>query len=280
MRILENSIKAKRDISSSPFRSNMIKIVLIAALATLAVASPRLRAGVPQLDGRIVGGDNANIEDYPHQVSLQVLDIHNCGASIIARNLVLTAAHCTSDYETSYLSVRCGSSIMEKGGQVLKVAQKFDHPNYDPTRTDYDLSVLRLVGEIELSSKAKIIDLVPKYIQEGGRSAFVTGWGALYTDGPSPQQLQVAKVYEEDREACGKAYRGKITDRMICFKADGRDSCQGDSGGPLVNGGYQIGVVSWGYGCADARYPGVYSHLNNAVLRKYILDHINIYAKN
>ncbi|KAB0792167.1 hypothetical protein PPYR_14126 [Photinus pyralis] len=277
MRVLENSIKAKHVISCSP--CDMIKILLIAALAALAIeASPRLRAGVPQLDGRIVGGDDADIEDYPHQVSLQVLDIHNCGGSIIAPNLILTAAHCTADYETSYLSVRCGSSIMEEGGQVLTVAQKYDHPSYDPTRTDYDLSVLMLFGKITLSSKAKIIDLVPAHVQEGGRSAFVTGWGALYSDGPSPQQLQVAKVFEENRDACNKAFRGKITDRMICFKAPGRDSCQGDSGGPLVSDGHQVGIVSWGYGCADARYPGVYSHLNNVVLRKYVLEHIKMHA--
>merc|ERR1712048_807815 len=48
----------------------------------------------------------------------------------------------------------------------------------------------------------------------------------------------------------------------------GKDSCQGDSGGPLVqevyNGDgsfthYHVGVVSWGYSCADPGYAGVYA---------------------
>ena len=48
---------------------------------------------------------------------------------------------------------------------------------------------------------------------------------------------------------------------MICagFSAGGKDSCQGDSGGPMVHKatGVQIGIVSWGAGCAQRGYPGV-----------------------
>lgn len=40
---------------------------------------------------------------------------------------------------------------------------------------------------------------------------------------------------------------------------------QGDSGGPLVflNGDHyvQIGIVSWGIGCAEVNYPGIYTRL-------------------
>ena len=64
---------------------------------------------------------------------------------------------------------------------------------------------------------------------------------------------------------------GVITHNMLCARDQGRDACQGDSGGPLVlqpgqspnpaTPFTQIGLVSWGLGCADPRYPGVYTRL-------------------
>ncbi|XP_031349469.1 trypsin alpha-4-like [Photinus pyralis] len=254
----------------------MFKIVLVAVFAALAVeASPRLRVQVPQLDGRIVGGVDTTIEDYPHQISLMYFTSHICGGSIIARNLILTAAHCTYGQSARVLKVRYGSSVMDQGGKVVAVVQINDHPKYNPSNIDYDVSVLKLAEDVVLSSNAQIIEMVSSNTQEGGRNAFVSGWGALYSGGPSPNQLQVVEVAEEDRAACNRAYGGKITDRMICFKNPGKDSCQGDSGGALVSGGAQVGVVSWGYGCADARYPGVYSHLTEAAIRAHIVSVMN-----
>lgn len=51
---------------------------------------------VPMLDGRIVGGVQVTITQYPWQLSLQSGGRHICGASIISANWALTAAHCVS----------------------------------------------------------------------------------------------------------------------------------------------------------------------------------------
>jgi hypothetical protein len=68
---------------------------------------------------------------------------------------------------------------------------------------------------------------------------------------------------------CNQQYGGDVEDEiMFCggATAGGKDSCQGDSGGPIMNSnGVQIGIVSWGQGCGDEDYSGVYSRISGAI---------------
>merc|ERR1712004_351956 len=94
--------------------------------------------------------------------------------------------------------------------------------------------------------------------------ATVTGWGTLESGGWQPTELHEVDVTVTTNKLCRKLVGG-ITKNMLCAAEDGKDSCQGDSGGPLVtleNGQHAlIGVVSWGYGCAEPDSPGVYARV-------------------
>jgi trypsin len=118
-----------------------------------------------------------------------------------------------------------------------------------------------------------------KQAPAAGGSAVVSGWGTLSSGSSSlPTQLQAVAVNIVSASECNSAYSsyGGITDNMICgaVTGGGKDACQGDSGGPLVSGGNLVGIVSWGVGCAEARYPGVYS--NVAALRGFVTDETGV----
>jgi hypothetical protein len=94
------------------------------------------------------------------------------------------------------------------------------------------------------------------------------GWGATSSGGSSSAILLEVDVPIDD--SCGNYSNSEITNHMVCAgdSNGGEDSCQGDSGGPLImtndDGEYElIGIVSWGYGCAEAQYPGVYSKIHS-----------------
>lgn len=102
-----------------------------------------------------------------------------------------------------------------------------------------------------------------------GDVATVTGWGKV---DPSNEDyapiLKKVEVPVIDQADCDKAYHndGRVTDRMFCagfINVGEQDACQGDSGGPVLVNGKLTGVVSWGIGCGDKDYPGVYVRISS-----------------
>lgn len=227
--------------------------------------------GIGGSSERIVGGDSAEIDEWPWQVSLQQNGQHTCGGSLVSPQWVVTAAHCFSGSkkEVSRWRVVSGSTYMGTigGSYVEKIVV---HGKYDDKRNDYDIAVMKLSSPITVSDVRRPVCLPPTSLgMKGGDPLVVTGWGYLEEKGNVSPKLQKATVPLIDRSQCSSPniYGSLITPRMICAGyLDGKvDACQGDSGGPLVflsDRWNLVGVVSWGVGCAREGRPGVYCNVD------------------
>ncbi|PSN50128.1 Trypsin-1 [Blattella germanica] len=239
----------------------MFRLILASALFAISFGAA-VEPSRPHLNGRIVGGTPVSFEWYEQ---------HWCGGSIISPNWVLIATHCQQGKSIDSIRIRAGSTFKEQGGSIHEISEVIMHSEY--SNYDYDVAVLKVAQPFEYSDSVQPIalaDVAPKT----GTPVIVTGWGDLQSGGPAPSQLQQIQVNIVDQEECDRDYvrYGGVTERMICagVPEGGKDSCQGDSGGPMVANGQVVGIVSWGVGCADKDFPGVYS--NVAELKNWVLS--------
>ncbi|XP_026285986.1 trypsin-1-like isoform X2 [Frankliniella occidentalis] len=234
---------------------------------------------------RIVGGTNADIKDFAHQLSLEVMFMHSCGASVISETFALTAAHCVFGMPRQppwFVRLRAGSTsgFLGIGGEMHAIDYVEPHASFNKTTTDFDIGLIKVKRPFTFSSRISPIKVVDeRHYVKVGSIATVSGWGmtserALFT----PWTLHSVDIPVVDRSACNHNYTAhgaKISERMICAggTGDGKDSCQGDSGGPLISQDRQlIGVVSWGYGCARAGFPGIYTNVAHPDIRRFIRE--------
>ncbi|HZH77636.1 MAG TPA: trypsin-like serine protease [Archangium sp.] len=224
----------------------------------------------------IVGGTATTIGANPWQVSLQSSSgFHFCGGSIINANWILTAQHCVNDggVISKPARIEAGTTTISGSGQVRSVAEVVVYPGYVDASKGKDIALLRLSTPLDLSgANAKAIPLVTAADASAGLTntgvvSRVTGWGTLSSGGSSPDTLQTVDVNIVSNSSAQTSYPSEtITADQLAAAAPGKDSCQGDSGGPLtvLKGSTRVlaGVVSWGYGCADSRYPGMYARVS------------------
>jgi secreted trypsin-like serine protease len=235
----------------------------------------------------IVGGQEATPGEWPWQVALVVKGSTNlfngqfCGGSLVAAQWVVTAAHCVYD---NYGQIDNNIDIVagvhdltnpQAGYQQINALQIIPHPNYNANTSDFDIALIKLKTPVTLggsgATRTGIVPLVPATVGSlSGVVSTITGWGTLTDGGSSSPVLMEVSVPIILNSVCNDSqhYAGEITSNMLCagYESGGKDSCAGDSGGPLVvqNGSdWQLaGVVSWGYGCAVAHYPGVYTRVS------------------
>ncbi|PKI13206.1 trypsin-like serine protease [Colwellia sp. 12G3] len=217
-----------------------------------------------------------------------------CGASFIGEKWVLTASHCVENANIEFLKVNIGEYDLSNGASNAKAIKRiFMHPEYDEgSSLNNDIALIELVETVDSPALTLLDYDTSKQLALANGSATVIGWGNINAYGPNdesppnsqPDKLRQVELSLLSNEQCkdklAQAYTDLdginyspnqvgITDSMICaeFLGGGKGSCQGDSGGPLLvntnQGWQQIGVVSYGVGCADAAFPDVYARVGN-----------------
>ena len=232
---------------------------------------------------KIVGGTTAGKNEFPWQVGLVGSSGTRpfCGGTLISSDTVLTAAHCKTDLTRFRVSLGEHDITRSDGEQLVTASQWISHPNYNQGSSNYDFAIVKLSQPVAFSSSVVPACLPSPTTNYDSVTATVTGWGTLSSGGSQPSKLQKVDVQTQSNSQCtgsSTAYRpGDITQAMLCAAAPGKDSCQGDSGGPLVTregGSYYslIGVVSWGFGCAQSNAPGVYARVTEELgwINKYV----------
>ena len=263
-------------------------VAAIAALILLLSALIQSVAAAPRPDPRIIGGEPADFGEYPFMVALLFeptagndFEKQYCGGSLIASRWVLTAAHCV-DFLSGPEDVAVAVSrthLNSTEGQRVGVRAFYIHPDWDPSQLSPDVALLQLAKPVTGVAPIQLAGPEDDGFEAAGTLLTVIGWGNTSTTGQAsfPNELREVVVPVVADEPCDEANHGLVTpETQLCAGAKGLDSCGGDSGGPLfaTAGGteIQVGIVSWGIGCAKQHYPGVYTEVNSPTIRNFIAD--------
>ncbi|MCJ8320511.1 MAG: trypsin-like serine protease [Colwellia sp.] len=229
---------------------------------------------VTQADGETLKskvGTVANID----VASGKLAQSSTCGSSFLGDKWVLTAAHCVDGTSASQIKVNVGEYDLSNGAEnAIAVKRIYMHSDYDDVDIDNDVALLELVTSVQDVEAITLVN--PEATQKlvlDNSLVTVMGWGGRVGYAPNkgptsdfPDVLHQVELSLLSNQQCQQALSGhSITNAMICatFAGGGKGSCQGDSGGPLVvstnEGWQQIGIVSWGVGCAADGFPDVYT---------------------
>jgi trypsin len=240
--------------------------------ASLACSSANASAAPGQ--ERIVGGEVADPADWPFIAELTTrTDRRNCGASVVAKDAVVTAAHCVIRARKRSLRIVTGrpDRTEESESEKFRVTNISVHRKY-PHRQRHDIAVLNLddatsAPAVLLPTKQEdAIETAP------GNELRVAGWGGTAPNGghSSDVLLDVALFAISDAE-CSTHFSFFQPKEEVCAFGEEvaperyNDACYGDSGGPLVadapRGALLVGIVSYGGLRCGVKHPGVYTQV-------------------
>lgn len=240
----------------------MMRRVAATAITGLTLMVTAMPAAAADPGTQVVGGTLAAKGEFPWMVRLSM----GCGGALLTSKIVLTAAHCVgATGPTTNITATLGVVDLQDPNRIIRQSV-FVHraPGFTSAQSGKDWALIKLSASVSLPT----LNIARNGYYNSGTFT-VAGWGATAEGGGQQRYLRKADVPFVDDATCRQSYPGLIGSDMICagYTQGGVDTCQGDSGGPMfrrdVYGQWiQVGIVSWGNGCARPNFPGVYTEVS------------------
>jgi len=244
-------------------------MVLLCAL-TLTASAQEASTTADELAGltreeplNIYGGAPVEPGDWPDTAA--ILDKRGevfCTGTLIAPNVVLSAAHCATGGSADPRSVVLASEDLS-GGEAISVTRYEVHEKWQQT---YDVAVLILAEDAETAPRMLATDCVLEEHLGDDAAVTIVGYGATEeTDFNELKNVVETVVTDHDCSQTGRfdCLEDVSPNGELMAGGDGADSCYGDSGGPLYlntpEGDFLVGVTSRGASyTSDCGDGGVY----------------------
>lgn len=242
--------------------------------------------GCPRISNpKIINGQPANQSAWPWMVSYGPKRIHVCGGTLITPEYILTAAHCfhsdgeDNPIDISTIEIRIGLTNLTDvtHENLFSIRKIILHDEFNPNTYQNDIALIRLDRSVLPSDTIQMLCLprFSSYLYPPVNSTVIAiGWGhtidpLIDPNSLTPTHLQqtILPVLPIVKNRCFEQ-EIDFPDQQFCagYETGFSDTCQADSGSPLMLFNEQhweiVGIVSYGIGCAQKMFPGVYTRVS------------------
>ncbi|KAI5741534.1 hypothetical protein M8J76_014682 [Diaphorina citri] len=287
------------ELPSSPVSTKPSALPTKPSQATVPTLTPEINADYQCGRRRIIEnpynttkspdeGINTYFGEFPWMLVLLYFNKSNdnalkCGASLIAPDVALTAAHCVNLQYGLLYSVRAGDWYLDGNlkkeylpPQERDVAAIKIHPDFSTKTLENNIALLQLSSNIDYDDHIRPICLADWNVEYDSDNCIVTGWGRDSAEDTTHHEfLRQVGLSLVSRDECQQKLRNSelhyfhLNEGDICAlnASSSVSSCKGDGGGPLICPSkknpaiyVQVGISTWSVACAPDM-PGLYTNI-------------------